>query len=141
MNARNDQILIILLRIFALIEFVYFSLSHWFTPTYFFTSLGIDATEVASQFVRSQLQLIGAMVMGYSLLNLVVASDLRKNRDVMSIILLVGLVCTGIFIGHVAAGTLPKIFLINALMLLTQILIAAWLFPWRQSTGHEGAGS
>lgn len=132
MDARNDQTLIVLLRIFALIEFVYFSLSHWFFPAFFFTSLEIDASEVASHFVKSQLQLIGAMVMGYSLLNLVVASDLRKNRDVMGVILLVGLVCTGIFIGHVVAGTLPKIFLINAAMLSTQIMIAAWLFPWRQ---------
>jgi len=114
MNARNDQILIVLLRIFALIEFVYFSLSHWFFPAFFFTSLEINASEVASHFVNSQLQLIGAMVMGYSLLNLVVASDLRKNRDVMSIILLVGTVCAGIFVGHVVAGTLPKIFLISS---------------------------
>lgn len=132
MNTRNDPTLIVLLRIFALVEFVYFSLSHWFFPTFFFTSLNIDAAEVSSHFINSQLQLIGAMVMGYSLLNLLVATDLRKNRDVMSIILLVGLACTGIFIGHVVAGTLPKIFLINAAMLSTQIVIAAWLFPWRQ---------
>jgi len=132
MNAKNDKILIVLLRIFALIEFVYFSLSHWFFPTFFFASLNIDAAEVTSHFITSQLQLIGVMVMGYSLLNLIVASDLRKNRDVMRVILLVGLGCTGVFIGHVVAGTLPAIFLINAAMLSTQIVIAAWLFPWRQ---------
>jgi hypothetical protein len=120
-----------LLRLAALIEFVYFSLSHWFAPELFFTNLGIPASEVASPFVRSQLQLIGVFVAGFSLLNLMVAGDPPRYKAVMAIVLAVGAGAVAIFIGNVCAGLLPGLFLANALLLSIQIALVAWMFPWR----------
>lgn len=120
-----------LLRLAALIEFVYFSLSHWFAPELFFTSLGISATEVASPFVRSQLQLIGLFVAGFSLLNLLIAGDPPRYKAVMAIVLAVGAGAVGVFIGNYSAGLLPGLFLVNALLISIQIGMIAWLFPWR----------
>lgn len=131
MTTNRDKWLPALLRTFAVLEFIYFSLSHWFAPALFFTTLGIDANAVASPFVRSQLQLIGAMVMGYSLTFLVVATDPFKYRDFLKISILVGIFAIGIFAMHVAAGTLPKLFAVNALMLSMQVGLVVWLFPKR----------
>ncbi len=119
----------------AFVEFVYFSLSHWFAPELFFTSLGIPAAEVASPFVRSQLQLIGVFVMGISLLNLLIASDPPRYKAVMAIVLAVGGGAVVIFIGNVYAGLLPRLFLANALMISIQIALIAWMFPWRIRRG------
>lgn len=130
MSLRSSTALPTLLRVSALVEFAYFSLSHWFAPTLFFSTLGIDAVEIVSPFVRSQLQLIGAMVMGYSLVNLLVASDPRPYRGVMGIVLVVGIACIAIFLGHIVAGTLPVLFAINAALLAIQVLAIAWMFPW-----------
>jgi hypothetical protein len=131
MTTNRDTWLPALLRTFAVLEFIYFSLSHWFAPALFFTTLGIDPNAVASPFVRSQLQLIGAMVMGYSLTFLVVATDPFKYRDFLKISILVGIFAIGIFAMHVAAGTLPKLFAVNALMLSMQVGLVVWLFPKR----------
>lgn len=142
MSFRYATTLPVLLRLFALVEFVYFSLSHWFVPTLFFSSLGITPSEVASPFVRSQLQLIGVLVMGYALLNLLVAADPRRQRGVMAIVLIVGAACVAVFVGHVFAGTLPMLFSGNAVLLSIQILLVAWMFPWstslKQASRREG---
>lgn len=137
MSLRSSSALPSLLRVFALFEFVYFSLSHWFAPKLFFTTLGVDAAEVASPFVRSQLQLIGAMVMGYSLLNLLVASDPHRHRGVMAIVLVVGTACVAIFLGHILAGTLPMLFAANAVLLSIQVLAIAWMFPSSTARNQE----
>ncbi len=48
----------------------------------------------------------------------------------MALILAVGLGCIGIFIGSVWAGTLPALFLINAVLLAVQVVLVTCLFPW-----------
>ena len=140
MSRQPFSFLSTVLRVSALVEFVYFSLSHWFAPALFFTTLGIDVAEVASPFVRSQLQLIGAMVMGYSLINLLVASNPHQHRDVMGIVLFVGAVCIAIFVGHIIAGTLPVLFVFNVVLLAVQILAVALLFPWSTAPTSCRAG-
>lgn len=126
----------LLLRLFAVIEVAYFTASHWFFPRRFFSSLGIAPNETDSPFVRSQLQLIGAMVLGYALLFWVIAREPRRHRPVMAVVLAVGVVCTVIFGGNVAAGAVPPRFLVNAGLLVIQMAVTAWLFPWRDDAGY-----
>lgn len=113
----------------AIAEFVYFSLSHWFFHRFFFNALGIHGPDLESPFVVSQLQLIGAMVMGYSLLMIVTALDPGRHRRPLGVILAVGATCIAIFLGNVAAGTLPPLFLINAVLLAIQVGATLILFP------------
>ena len=103
----------------------------YFRMKQYFNALGIQGPDLESPFVRSQLQLIGALVLGYALMNLVIARDPERYRDVLAVIIAIGLCCIVIFIGNVLAGTLPALFLINAVLLTIQIAIVAGLFPWK----------
>ncbi|MBY0564717.1 MAG: hypothetical protein K2P58_11065 [Hyphomonadaceae bacterium] len=114
----------------GIVELVYFTASHWFFHRAFFNALGVNGPELESPFVISQLQLIGALVMGYALMNLLIAGDPERNRPLMALILAVGLGCIAIFIGNVWAGTLPALFLLNATLLAVQIALVTTLFPW-----------
>ena len=84
-----------------------------------------------STYVQSQLQLIGMLVLGYALLNFIIASDPVRFRPVMALIFFVGIGCIAIFIGHVIAGTLPTMFLVNAALLAVQLIVVGILFPWK----------
>ena len=129
-ETRNFQLLKMVLWLSAAVDLIYFTASHWFFHRLFFNALGIHGADLESPFVISQLQLIGALVMGYALLNVVIAHDPLRYREIMKVILLIGCVCVSIFIGSVAAGTLPSLFLINAALLSLQIVVVACIFPW-----------
>jgi len=118
------------LRVSAVFLLVYFTASHWFFPTFFFRALGIEAREVASHFVLSQLRLIGAMVAGYAIILVIVAGDLARYLPVLWTVIAVGAMCTAVFVGQVAAGTLPVGFLVNAGALVLQMLAVIGL-GWR----------
>jgi hypothetical protein len=120
----------------ALAEFVYFSLSHWFFHREFFHALGIHGPDLESPFVVSQLQLIGAMVMGYALMNLIVASDPLRYRPLLTLILAIGSICVAIFVVSVCVGTLPAMFLVNAAMVFVQVALVAMLLPARTQESH-----
>lgn len=126
----KEKMLKVVLWLGAAVDLGYFTASHWFFHRWFFHTLGIRGPDLESPFVISQLQLIGALVMGYALLNVVIARDPVRYREIMKIVLLVGCVCTFIFIGNVVAGTLPPLFLTTAALLCLQIVPVAWLFPW-----------
>ncbi len=117
------------LWISALAEFVYFSLSHWFFHRPFFNTLGIHGPDLESPFVISQLQLIGVLVMGYAVMNLVIASDPPRYRPLLKVILAIGALCIAIFIVSVQTGTLPVMFLVNAALVLVQVALVAILLP------------
>lgn len=123
------QLLKATLWISAIAEFVYFSTSHWFFHRAFFNALGIHGADLDSPFVISQLQLIGAMVMGYALMNLIIASDPVRYRPLLALILVIGTLCIAIFTISVWIGTLPALFMINAAILLVQVALVAALFP------------
>lgn len=127
---RPYRLLKAVLLISGIVELVYFTASHWFFHRAFFNALGVNGPELESPFVISQLQLIGALVMGYALMNLLIAGDPERNHPLMALILAVGLGCIAIFIGNVWAGTLPALFLLNAMLLAVQIALVAMLFPW-----------
>lgn len=130
---RPYRLLKAVLWISAAIELLYFTASHWFFHRAFFNMLGIDGPDLDSPFVISQLQLIGAQVMGYALMNFLIASDPERYRPLMALILAVGVGCIAIFIGNVWAGTLPALFLLNAALLAVQIALVTALFPWTSS--------
>ncbi len=117
------------LWISALAEFAYFSLSHWLFHRGFFHALGIQGPDLESPFVVSQLQLIGALVMGYALINLIIASDPVRYRPLLTLILVIGSLCIAIFVVSVWVGTLPAMFLVNAALVLAQVVLVAMLLP------------
>ncbi len=117
------------LWISAIVDFVYFSLSHWFFHREFFRTLGIHRPDLESPFVISQLQLIGVLVMGYALMNLVIASDPLRYRPLLILILAIGSACIAVFVVSVWVGTLPAMFLVNAALVLAQVAVVAMLFP------------
>jgi hypothetical protein len=119
------------LWLIAAIELAYFTGSHWFFHRAFFNALGITGPDLESPFVISQLQLIGVLVMGYALMNVIIARDPERYRPFMAVILAVGIGCVIVFVGSVWAGTLPALFLINALLLSVQVVLVACLFPWK----------
>lgn len=133
---RNLRLLKATLWISAIVEFVYFSLSHWFFHREFFHALGIRGPDLESPFVISQLQLIGAMVMGYALMNLVIASDPLRYRPLLKLILAIGSVCIAIFVVSVWVGTLPTMFLVNAALVLAQVALVAMLLPAVTQESH-----
>lgn len=125
------------LWISALAEFVYFSLSHWFFHREFFHALGIHGPDLESPFVISQLQLIGALVMGYALMNLVIAGDPVRYRPFLNLILTIGSICIAIFVVSVWVGTLPAMFLVNAALVLAQVALVAMLLPAVTRQAHS----
>jgi hypothetical protein len=126
---QDHRLLKAVLRTSAVAELLYFTGSHWFFHHRFFNALGITGPDLDSPFVISQLQIIGLLVLGYSLLGFIIASDPVRYRAVLATILLVGVGCIAIFVGSVAAGTLPAPFLVNAVLLAIQIGLGVWLFP------------
>ena len=120
------------LWISGLTEIVYFTSSHWFYHRAFFNFLGIYGADLESTYVQSQLQLIGMLVLGYALMNFIIASDPVRYRPVMALIFFVGIGCIAIFIGHVISGTLPTMFLVNAALLAVQLIVVGTLFPWKR---------
>lgn len=119
------------LWISGLTEIVYFTSSHWFYHRTFFNFLGIYGADLESTYVQSQLQLIGMLVLGYALMNFIIASNPVRYRPLMGLIFFVGTGCIVIFIGHVIAGTLPTVFLVNAALLAVQLIAVGFLFPWK----------
>lgn len=81
--------------------------------------------------MQSQLHLIGMLMLGYALMNFIIASDPIRYRPLMGLIFGVGTGCIAIFVGHVIAGTLPIMFLINAVLLAVQLIVVGALFPWK----------
>lgn len=128
---QNHSLLRAVLWVSGLIQIIYFTSSHWVYPHAFFNFLGIYGADLDSTFVQSQLQLIGMMVLGFALMNFVIARDPVRYRPIMAIIFIVGWGCVAIFVGHVMAGTLPNRFLINAALLAVQLVIVGILFPWK----------
>jgi hypothetical protein len=120
-----------ILWISGLTEIFYFTSSHWFYRRAFFNFLGIYGADLESTYVQSQLQLIGMLVLGYALMNFIIASDPVRYRPIMALIFIVGIGCVAIFIAHVIAGTLPIMFLVNAALLAAQLIAVAVLFPWK----------
>ena len=119
------------LWISGLTEIVYFTSSHWFYHRAFFNFLGIYGGDLESTYVQSQLQLIGMLVLGYALMNFIIARDPVRYRPLMALIFIVGTGCVAIFVAHVIAGTLPPMFLVNAVLLGVQLIAVGVLFPWK----------
>jgi hypothetical protein len=115
----------------AVCEVVWFTGSHWFWHRRFFNGLGIDGPELESPFVRSQLQLIGGMVLGYALITLHIARDPTGQRDLLRIVMVIGAIMIAIFLGNVASGSVPPQFLVNAGLLAVQIGVTGAWFPPR----------
>jgi hypothetical protein len=131
--------LAVVLRVSAVVLAVYFTCSHWFFPHQFFRALGIMGPEPDSDFVLSQLRLIGAMVAGYAVVLWIIARDIERFRPILGVVLLVGTAAVGIFVGQVVMGTLPRPFLVNAGLLALQVFIVLALRPWRGlDTGARG---
>lgn len=123
----NDRPLSWWLRGSGLFLGAYFTVSHWFFPKAFFRALEETGPELDSPFLLSQLQLIGAMVLGYAALCWLVAREPARHHEVLRIILGVGALSTLIFVGSVALGRLPAVFLVNAGVLLLQMSVVAGL--------------
>lgn len=132
--SRNLFIVKIVLRSAAVIEAGYFTASHWFFHAYFFNALGIHGAELGSAFVISQLQLIGALVLGFALLSWIAASDPLKYRAVVQVILLIGCLCTSIFVYSVVTGRLPIQFSFNAVLVALQLLFVTAFYPWKEGS-------
>ena len=121
----------LVLRSMAVFLLLYFTASHWFFHRFFFHTLGITGPELESPFVASQLQLIGAMVLGFALTLFLIAHEPRAHAGPMKVVLVVGALCSVIFIANVLAGTLPLHFLVNAGVLMAASAMTVALFPWR----------
>ena len=130
-SAARYPLLTAVLWVSGLTEIVYFTSSHWFYHRAFFNFLGIYGADLESVYVQSQLQLIGLLVLGYALMNFIIAGDPVRYRPLMALIFVVGIGCIAIFIGHVIAGTLPTMFLVNAALLAVQLIAVGVLFPWK----------
>lgn len=128
----SNRTIRILLWVCAIAEVAYFTASHWFYHRLFFNTLGIKGPILESTFVISQLQLIGALVLGYAALTLLAASDPPKHRSTIKVVLVVGAMATAIFVGNIALGRLPIEFGANAVVLVLQIVLVSWLYPWSQ---------
>ncbi len=126
---RTHRPLRILLTISAACEVLWFTSSHWFWHRRFFNLLAVHGPDLESTFVISQLQLIGAMVMGYALTMLLIARDPVKYREVLRIVLFTGVIAALIFVGNVVTGRMSPMFLINASMLTAQFVAATFWFP------------
>ncbi len=135
---RRDPLALVL-RVSSVVLFTYFTLSHWFFPAAFFDALGIREPVLDSPFLLSQLRLIGAMVAGYAASLVIIARDLPRYRPILRVVLAVGAMCTAIFVGEVAAGSLPPQFLVNAGLLGGQWLaVVALLTSDRPTGGSRG---
>lgn len=128
--ADRHRLLKALLWSIGIVDLFYFTASHLFFPLAFFQALGASGPDLDSPFVISQLQLIGTLALGYSLMNFIIATDPERNRTLMALNLCIGTVFTAIFVGGVHIETLPAPFLINAMLLLVQIVLVMFLFPW-----------
>lgn len=108
----------------------YFTASHWFFRKEIFQALGWPCPDIDSPFVISQLHLTGILVLGYSLINLIIANDPLRNYILMALNLGIGLVCIVILIGGVYIGTLSAPILMNGVLLFVQVVLMMYLFPW-----------
>ena len=131
----NLLIVKVVLRTAALVEIGFFTVTHWFFREYFFNSLGIKSSEFSSTFVISQLQLIGALVLGFAILSWIAASDPIKYRTVIQVMLLTGSLCVSIFVYSVATGKLPEQFAFNATLIALQLLLVTVFYPWKKGSG------
>ena len=130
-TSRNLIRVKVILRAAAFVEVGYFTASHWFFHQRFFNWLGIDGPDLNSPFVVSQLRLIGALVLGFAALGWIAASDPRRHRAVIQVLLLTGSACVMIFVSSVITGALPPQFLLNAMLLALPILLVTVLYPWK----------
>ena len=130
--SRNLLILKFIMRASALIEVAYFTASHWFFHVYFFNALGIYGDDLNSLFVINQLKLIGAMALGIATITWVAASDPLKYRAIIQALLFMGSVVTAIFIYDVVTSKVPVQFIVNAVLIGSQVLIVSVLYPWKK---------
>ena len=129
---RNLSILKFILRVSAIIEVVYFTMSQWFFHEYFFNSLGVYGNELRSTFVISQIQLIGAETLGIAMLTWIAAGDPLKYRAIIQALLFTGCIVIAIFLYNVVTARVPAQFIVNAILIGSQVLIVAILYPWNE---------
>ena len=130
--SRNLLILKFIMRASALVEVAYFTASHWFFHVYFFNTLGIYGDDLNSLFVINQLKLIGAMALGIATITWVAASDPLKYRAIIQALLFMGSVVVAIFIYDVVTSKVPVQFIVNAVLIGSQVLIVSVLYPWKK---------
>ncbi len=128
---QNLLIVKIILKLTALVLLVYFTSSHWFFHKYFFNSLDIYGNDLNSTFVISQLQLIGALSLGFAFLAWIASNDPLKHRVIIQALLLTGSICIAIFFYNIGTGKLPIRFWINAILLAIPLLLVIIFYPWQ----------
>lgn len=128
--ADRYRLLKTVMRCSGIFNLFYFTASHCFFRQEILQAPEWPCPDIESPFVISQSQLIGTLVLVYSLLNLIIANGPPHNRILMALNLGIGLICIVILIGCIYIGSLPAPILMTGVLLFVQVVLMICLLPW-----------
>lgn len=134
MNPRIRILQIALLTLGTLLLF-WWPFSHWFYPVWYHELLGF---ENPAQYAENALvKVIGTAGLFPALLLFFAAANPLRNRDMLLVLIVYGVLGAFTFLYLIQQGQFPKLEYLNVGLFFAATIFLTIFYPWRQTTSPE----
>lgn len=125
-------ILKIFLRLSALFQILYWSLSHIFFPKWYLNSIGVTNLDIHKGFALLTMNKIGILTFGIAIATFWAASDPIKNFAIIIMIYIISIGSILVSAYHLIMKSFTGYECLTIIIIFIQLFLITILYPWQK---------